>query len=205
MKNVIKLAVIALAVVAISSCSRYSLVNSKVLNNGDLTKYKTFSMQELETKNLPEGVKIDDAQILYYEATKALQARGFSKVESGGDMTVYMSVSMKKSIETNTDTVGVGVGVGYGPGGPGWGGRYNTFGAVPYTHGVYSTSSTTSEVVVDGFLMLDLVDTKTNIHVFSAEISSRLGSRGELINDSEEMAKAMDKLFKKFPIEAPKK
>lgn len=186
-----------------ASCSRYSLVNSKVLNNGDLTKYKTFSLQELDTEKLPEGVKVEDAQVLYYEATKALQSRGFTKAESGGDMTVYMSVSMKKSIETSTDTVGVGVGVGvgYGPGGPGWGGRYNTFGAVPYTHGVYSTSSSTSEVVVDGFLMLDLVDTKSNIHVFSAEISTRLGSRGQLINDSEEMAKAMDKLFKKFPID----
>lgn len=203
MKKFLFLAAVAMC---LASCSPFVLKSSDVLNGSDLTSYKSFQLQKIEKDKLPEAIMEPDVERLYYVIAQELVARGYTQVQSGGDLTVYVGMTTKESIETDVDpgfvNVGVGVGVGGAPYGPrpGWGG-YNYFGATPYVHAYYGADPTiTTEVVENGVLMVDLVDNSDNNHVFCTQISAKITGDQLILKDNEKLTKAAEVLFKKFPL-----
>lgn len=200
-----KIVLLAFAAICMASCSPYVLKSSSVLNNSDLSSYKSFQMQKVEDDKIPEEIMKPDVERIYYVIAKELESRGYVQKESGADLTVYLGLTTQDHIETSVDGSAVGVHVGtaygYGPAPIGWG-RYRYMGALPYNHAYYSTSNATAttEVVTEGVVIVDLVDNSDNEHVFCAQLESKLSGDQIILKDNEKLTDAVGTLFKKFPV-----
>lgn len=197
---------VALAI-GLASCSPYVLKSSGVMNNSDMSSYKSFQLQKVDKNKIPEGIMEPDVMRLYYVIAKELEKRGYTQMESGADLTLYIGLSTKDSIETDVENnvalTGY-VGVAPGPIGPrgGWGG-YNYYGPTPYVHAYYGDPTITTEVVKNGLVMVDLVDNSDSNHVFCSQLSGKMSGDQLVLRDNEKLTEAAEKLFKKFPM--PKK
>ncbi len=187
--------------ISMAACSPFILKSSGALNNSDLASYKSFEIQQIEQDKLPKNVDDTDIIRLYRALATELEKRGYTFVKSGGDLTMHLGLSKKQHVETTSNTTGFvnGVGApGYRNNGS-WGG-YNYYGATPYVHGYYGTTTSSSELVTDGILIVDLVDNSDKNHVFCAQISANIDGEQLILKDNEKLAKAAAKVFKKFPL-----
>lgn len=186
-----------IVVFAVISCSPFSLEKCQVLNDADLSSYKTFMLEQIDESDLPTRFMQSDLQNIYDAISDEMTSRGYKQVSSNADLLVYMAVSVKDELETNVESTTVPVGY-----------RYNYFGRGPVRlaggfHGAISTpTEITTEVVKEGYLMLDLVDTKTNNHVFYSEIKT--AADGTKYRDLNMLKAAAQKLFSQFPVEQAK-
>lgn len=174
------------------SCSPYTLENSKVLNNANLSTYKTFTIQPADAANLPEGALMGDVENIYKAIANQLIARGYKEVPSNPDMLVCLAMSVSQKIETK-DAL------------PPTTGRfgYHYFGArASYVHSYYDDAKIISGISKEGLLMMDIVDASNNVHIFCAEVSAI--ADGTKIKDMQQIQEAAAKLFSKFPVELPK-
>ncbi|MFI3318000.1 MAG: DUF4136 domain-containing protein [Rikenellaceae bacterium] len=204
MKRFLLLAALA---VSMASCSPFVLKSSGALNGSDLTIYKTFTVQKIDKSDLPENIAEYDILRLYKALGNELVLRGYSYVAdaSAADLTLHLGLSKKRHMETDSFTSGIAGGFAGGPGrGPGHGG-YNYYGATPYAHNYFSTTTSNTEMVTEGVLVVDLVDNKGNNHVFCAQISANIDGEQMLLKDNKLLGEAAAKAFKKFPVEIPKK
>ena len=63
------------ALLMFSSCGTYTLQNSKVLNNADMSSYKTFMIQPAEEAMIPEGLSMGDVKNIAKKLSKLLSYR----------------------------------------------------------------------------------------------------------------------------------
>lgn len=198
-----KLLALALVALSITSCSKYTLTSSGVLNNSNMSDYKTFTMQEVSPGDLPKGITDTDLIRLYRALGSELIARGYTYVEEGkgdADLTMYLGLSTKEHVETTTDSNGISVGVGGYPYYP-YGRRYyRYYGATPYTYGYIGNTTTSTELVTDGILVVDLVANSDEKHVFYTQIKANIDGEQLILKDYNELTKVAEKAFKKFPI-----
>lgn len=170
----------------LSSCSPFTLESSKVLNNANLSSYNTFMIQPAETNSLPEGIMIGDVKNVYNAVSDQFILRGYKEVSTNPDIIVFLAMSVKQKIETK-DAVPQS---GYG---------YRYFGRrSSYVHSYYNDAQIISGISNEGTLMMDVVDAKTNIHVFCSEVSSV--ADGTKIKDLQKIQEASMVLFSKFPV-----
>ncbi len=200
-----KIVLLTLAIISLVACSPYVLKSSGALNGSDLTSYKTFQIQQIDTSKLPESISDTDLMRLYVALSNELKKRGYTFVKEGGDLTMHLGLSKKRSLETTSNTSGVvaGVGAPLYKNGRTWNG-YNYYGATPYTHGFVGTTTTSTELVTDGVLIVDLVDNSDKNHVFYAQVSANIDGEQLILKDNEKLAKVAATAFKKFPIPAAK-
>lgn len=196
-----KLLALTLSVISMTACSPYILKSSGALNNSDLTSYKSFQIQQIDKTQLPPKVSDVDIIRLYRSLAAELEKRGYKYVEEGGELTMHLGLSTKKHLETSSNTTGFVDGVGVGGRGykSSWGG-YNYYGTTPYVHGYFGTTTSTTELVTDGVLVVDLVDNSDNNHVFYAQVSANIDGEQLILRDNEKLAKVAAKTFKKFPL-----
>lgn len=187
-----KLLVLFVAAFMFSMCgSGYSLKTSKVLNDANLLDYKTFQLQEPSREHLPNGVTLADAQFIVSLVAKQLEIRGYKQVTTNPDLMGFLATSSQQKVET-IDAVPPGGYYGFG---------YRYFGPRrSYLNSYYSDAKLITGVNKEGMLMLDLVDGKTNKHVFCAEVSTIMDDSGAKLKDDREMEAAIVKLFSKFPV-----
>lgn len=183
-----KLFLIVVAVLAISSCGgTYHLDKSGVLNNADMSSYKTFMIQPADAASLPQGLLMDDVNNIYASVAKQLAERGYTQVDTAPDVLVYLALSTKQVVETKDALP------------PAYGYRY--FGPrSAYIHSYYSDAQIISDIREEGILMVDMVDAKKNVHVFCAEVSTVVVGDGSKIKDLEELNKLTSVLFSKYPV-----
>jgi hypothetical protein len=168
-----------------SACSPFHLESSQVLNKADMNSYKTFKIQAAEGATLPEGMTMRDAENIANAISKELLDRGYTAVQSNPDMIVYLALSVKTIISTK-DAIPNRYGYNYFP----------VRGS--YIHNYYSDAKIISDISDQGMLMMDIVDSARNIHIFCSEVSSL--AEGQNIRDLEKIAEAASVLFSKFPL-----
>lgn len=175
------------ALLLFSCTGSFILEKSKVLNNADLSSYKTFMMQTPQEKNIPDKMSIIDVRNLYESVVKQMIERGYVLVRSNPDIIVNLAVSIEQKIETK-DAIPPGTGVGY---------RY--FGArAAYASSYYSNAQIISDIRIEGLLMLDIVDARKEQYVYVSEIST---VKSNQFKDLATLNQAVALLFKKFPVE----
>lgn len=173
----------------LTSCGTYTLKQSDVLNNADMSSYKTFMISKADNSQLPGNLMPEDAANIGKAVAQQLIDRGYKQVSTNPDMIVYLALSVEQVIETK-DALPPGGGFGYRYFGP----------RAAYVHSYYDDAQIISGVSTQGLLMMDIVDAKRNIHVFCSEISALADDNGEKVKDLNELKKATDVLFSKFPI-----
>lgn len=142
------------------------------------SQYKTYSWEKVQT---PDPLWVDRIKAA---VDAALAAKGWTQVESGGDISI-VAIEINRDHQTlNTfyDDFGGGL-------------RWRGFGG-------FGESTTTSDTYTVGTLVVDLFDAKTKNLVWRGVSSSMLSDKSD--KNIENLNREVKKLFQRFPPDALK-
>jgi Domain of unknown function (DUF4136) len=169
-KKVIVLIGLALFLANASFAQRVKTDYDRAAN---FSQYKTYSWEKVQTPD-PLWVNRIKAAV-----NAALAAKGWTQVESGGDISI-IAMEMNRDHQTlNTY---------YGDFGGGW--RWRGFGG-------FGESTTTSETYTVGTLVVDLFDTKTKTLVWRGVSSGMLSDKSD--KNINNLNRGVQKMFQHFP------
>ena len=147
-------------------------------HNANFGQYKTYSWEKVQTKDPLMVDRIKDA------VNRALAAKGWTQVDSGGDVCV-MAIEITQNQQTlNTFYDGFG-------GGRRWGG-----------FGGFGDATTTTQTYQVGSLVVDLFDAKSKNLLWRGSSSDTLSNNPD--KNTKNLDKEVKKMFAHFPPEAKK-
>jgi hypothetical protein len=144
-------------------------------HNADFTQYKSYSWEHVQTK---DPLLIDRIKSAVHAA---LAAKGWTQVDSGGEVSIIAIQTTQERQTLNTFYDGFG---------GGWGWR--RFGGDGF-----GEATTTTDTYKVGTLVVDLYDTKTKQLLFRGTSSDTLSNNSN--KNTENLDKGVEKMFKKFP------
>lgn len=144
-------------------------------------QYKTYSWEQVKTKDPLDVDRIKGA------VTAALAAKGWTQVDSGGDVSIVAMEITRNQQTLNTLYDGFG---------GGWGWR--RFGG-----GGFGEVTTTTETYKVGTVVVDLFDAKTKQLIWRGSESDTLSNNAD--KNIKNLDKGVDKMFKHFPSNSSKK
>jgi Domain of unknown function (DUF4136) len=142
-------------------------------HKANFTQYKTYSWQEIKPADSLWDARIKDA------VDAQLAAKGWTQVESGGDVAIVgiKTTQTQRTLQTFYD--------GFGGG---W--RWRGFGGL-------GESTTTEQDYKEGTLVVDLYDAKTKQLVWRGSAEDTVSDKAE--KNEKNLDKAVAKMFKDFP------
>jgi hypothetical protein len=149
--------------------------------NANFGKYKTYSWEQVKTKNPLDADRIKN------DVNAVLAAKGWTQVNSGGDVSIVAMEITQNQQTLNTFYDGFG-------GGWGWRG----FGG-----GGFGEATTTTETYKEGTLVVDLFDAKTKKLLWRGTSSDTLSNNSN--KNIKNLDKGVEKMFKEFPPGSSKK
>lgn len=213
MKNII-LAAAALLSTALTSCSTFTLVNSEVYNNSDLSDFHTFHIITPDEGSLPPGMQY----VTYYNITAAIREqmveRGYVE-ETNSPLVINIGLTVKKEIATEPLAAVTPPAPIYGPWGPPpppgghffpyYGPRpvppYAPYFMMPRS---YYWTNPNAQVITgiykEGVLTMDMVDMQNKTAVYSSSVATILENGDSQFRNLSGIAQAVQTLFKKFPV-----
>jgi hypothetical protein len=144
-------------------------------------RYKTYSWEQVKTKDALDVDRVKSA------VNAALAAKGWSQVDSGGDVSIIAVETTQNQQSLNTFYDGFG---------GSWGWR--RFGG-----GGFGEATTTTETYKVGTLVVDLFDTKTKQLLWRGTSSDTLSNNSD--KNIKNLDKGVEKMFKQFPPGSSKK
>jgi Domain of unknown function (DUF4136) len=136
-------------------------------------QYKTYSWERVKTKDALDVDRIKSA------VNAALAAKGWTQVDSGGDVSI-VAIEMTRNQQTlNTFYDGFG---------GGW--RWRGFGGV-------GEATTTTDTYKVGTVVVDLFETKTKQLIWRGASSDTLSNNSD--KNIKNLDKGVEKMFKQFP------
>jgi Domain of unknown function (DUF4136) len=147
----------------------------------NFAQYKTYSWAQVKTKDPLDVDRIKNA------VNAALTAKGWTKVDSGGDVSIVAMEITRNQQTLNTFYDGFG---------GGWGWR--RFGG-----GGFGEATTTTDTYKVGTVVVDLFDTKTKQLIWRGSSSDTLSNNSE--KNIKNLDKGVEKMFKNFPPGSSKK
>ena len=145
-------------------------------HNANFGQYKTYSWEKVQTKDPLMVDRIKDA------VNAALSAKGWTQVESGGDVSVVAMEITQNQQTLNTFYDGFG---------GGW--RWRGFGG-------FGEATTTTDTYQVGTLVVDLFDAKAKNLVWRGSSSDTLSNNPD--KNTKNLDKGVKKMFGHFPPEA---
>jgi len=147
--------------------------------NADFAQYKTYSWEQVKTQDPLDVDRIKNS------VKAALAAKGWTQVDSGGDVSI---VAMEMSHNQQTlNTIYDGIGGGW---------RWRGFGGM-------GEATTTTETYKVGTLVVDLFDAKTKQLIWRGNSSDTLSNNSN--KNIQNLDKDVEKMFKQFPPSSSKK
>jgi hypothetical protein len=147
--------------------------------NANFGQYKTYSWEKVKTKDPLDVDRIKSA------VNSALTAKGWTQVDSGGDVSVVAMEMTRNQQTLNTFYDGFG---------GGW--RWRGFGGL-------GEATTTTETYKVGTLVVDLFDAKTKQLIWRGNSSDTLSNNSN--KNIQNLDKDVEKMFKQFPPGSSKK
>src|SRR6201997_1809173 len=176
-----KVALAIIGMIFLAGTASAQQVKTDYDRNANFAQYKTYSWEQVKTKDSLDVDRIKAA------VNAALAAKGWTQVESGGDVSI---VAME--IARNQQTLSTF----YDGFGGGWGWR--RFGG-----GGFGEATTTTETYKVGTVVVDLFDTKTKQLIWRGAASDTLSNNSD--KNIKNLNKGVEKMFRKFPPGSPKK
>src|ERR1700680_4335500 len=145
-------------------------------HQANFSQYKTYSWQEIKPANSLWDARIKSA------VDAQLAAKGWTQVESGGDVAIVAieTSHTERTLQTFYDGMGGG-----------W--RWRGFGGM-------GESTTTEQDYKEGTLVVDLYDTKTKPLIWRGSAEDMVSNNAE--KNEKNLNKGVEKMFKKFPPQA---
>jgi hypothetical protein len=168
-------------VVFLANASFAQQVKTDYDRSANFTQYKTYSWEHVKTQDPLDVDRIKNA------VNAALAAKGWTQVDSGGDVSI-IAIQMTQNEQTlNTFYDGYGGGWGWRRfGGGGFGG--------------FGDATTTTETYQVGTLIVDLYDTKTKQLIWRGSASDTLSNNSD--KNIKNLNKGVQKMFQHFPPDA---
>ena len=160
---------------ALTAASFAQQVKTDYDHSANFGQYKTYSWENVQTRDPLLVDRIKDA------VNGALTAKGWTQVESGGDVSVVAMEITRNQQTLNTFYDGFG-------GGWRWGG--------------FGDATTTTETYQVGSLVVDLFDAKTKNLIWRGSSSETLSNNAD--KNTKNLDKGVQKMFAHFPPEAKK-
>jgi hypothetical protein len=175
-----KIALALIGMIVLAGTASAQQVKTDYDRGTNFTQYKTYSWEHIKTKYPLDEGRIKDA------VNAALAAKGWTQVNSGGDVSI---VAME--ITQNQQTLNTF----YDDFGGGWGWR--RFGG-----GGFGEATTTTDTYKVGTVVIDLFDSKTKQLIWRGSSSDTLSNNSD--KNIQNLDKGVDKLFKHFPPDVKK-
>jgi len=147
-------------------------------HQANFSQYKTYSWQRIKDPNPLWDARIKNA------VDAQLAAKGWTQVDSGGDVAIVAIKTTKTERTLQTFYNGFG-------GGWGWRG-----------FGGFGDSTTTEQDYKEGTLLIDMYDAKTKQLIWRGSAEDTLSD--EAAKNEKNLDKGVAKMFKKFPPEPAK-
>jgi hypothetical protein len=147
----------------------------------NFSQYKSYSWEHVKTQDPLDVDRIKSA------VNAALAAKGWTQVDSGGDVSIVALEITRDQQTLNTFYDGLG---------GGWGWR--RFGG-----GGFGQATTTTETYKVGTVVVDLFDTKTKRLIWRGTESDTLSNKSD--KNIKNLDKGVEKMFKQFPPGSSKK
>ena len=148
--------------------------------SANFAQYKTYSWAQVKTKDALDVDRIKAA------VNATLAAKGWTQVDSGGDVSIVAMEITQNQQTLNTFYDGFG-------GGFGW----RRFGG-----GGFGEATTTTETYKVGTLVVDLFDAKNKQLIWRGTSSDTLSNNSD--KNIKNLDKGVEKMFKKFPPDSSK-
>jgi len=177
-----RVAILAAIALSLTAASFGQQVKTDFDRNADFSRYKTYSWGNVQTADPLLVDRIKTA------VSSALSAKGWTLVESGGEVAV-MAMEMNEAhqtLQTYYDNFGGGWGW------RGWGGWGDGLG----------TSTTTEHNYTVGTLVVDLFDSRTKKLLWRGAASDTVHSKSA--TNIRNLDKGVEKMFERFPPELQK-
>lgn len=143
--------------------------------NANFSQYKTYSWEKVKTRDPLDVDRIKSA------VNAVLQTKGWTQVDSGGDVSVMAMETTRDEQTLNTFYDGFGGGWRW------WG------------FGDFGDATTTTDTYTVGTLLIDLFDTKTKKLLWRGSSSDTLSNNSN--KDIKNLDKGVQKMFRHFPPE----
>jgi hypothetical protein len=169
MKKLVKFASMSVALFAFATIALCQDVHTDYDKHAMFGNYHTYTWEKVQTSNPLWESRIKDA------VDRDLQAKGWQRVDSGGDVAVMAVGSARNQQEYETFYNGLG----------GW--RWGGFGE----------TTTTVENYRVGSLVLDMYDARNKQLIWRGVSSETLSNKPE--KNEKTLDKAVDKMLKDFP------
>jgi hypothetical protein len=145
-------------------------------HQANFSQYKTYSWQEIKPANSLWDARIKSA------VDAQLAAKGWTQVESGGDVAIVAieTTHTERTLQTFYDGMGGG-----------W--RWRGFGGM-------GEATTTEMDYKEGTLLLDMYDAKTKQLIWRGSAEDTVSNKEE--TNEKNLNKGVAKMFKKFPPQA---
>ena len=175
--------VFSMAIAILGATASLAAVKTDYDRTAEFSHYKTYSWGKVHTQNPLWGDRIKT------DVASALAAKGWTEVESGGDVSI-MAMEMTKDHRTlNTYYDNFGGGWGWRR----WGGGFGDG---------FGTSTTTEETYRVGTLVVDLFDTNTKKLIWRGSASDTLSDKSD--KNIKTLNSDVQKMFDHFPPEVKK-
>ncbi len=171
-----------------AACSPYTLINSQVYDNVDMSSYKTFNFFPAKEDTRMPGVSVYDMQMIQKAIANEMIKRGYTQSDKP-ELMINLAIFAKAVVETKDALPYDGAFVRpvyYGRG----------FGYVGY----YSDAQVVTDIHQEGSLSMDIVDVKKNERVYNAVMSTNIQPDMPNLKKPEKLAEATEFLFKKYPV-----
>lgn len=198
MKKILSFSLMALLLSTLIGCSPFTLVNSEVYNNANLSQYNTFRIVTPGDGKLPPGMEM----VTYYNIAAAIREqmleRGF-KEDNNSQLLINIALTVHKEIQTEP-----AIPPGYYPPYPGpyYNGMYPHY-IYPrsfYWQSYYSNAKIITGIYREGVLTMDIVDMQQKLPLYSSSVSTILENGNSQFRNLQGIAEAVQTLFSKFPV-----
>jgi hypothetical protein len=173
MKPVRRIAICTAVFLAMLGSALAQHVKTDFDHHADFSQYKTYSWQQIKPANSLWDARIKNA------VDAQLAAKGWTQVESGGDVAIVAikTTQTQRTLQTFYD--------GFGGG---W--RWRGFGG-------FGDATTTEQDYKEGTLVVDLYDAKTKQLIWRGSAEDTLSNKAE--KNEKNLDKGVAKMFKDFP------
>jgi hypothetical protein len=179
--NVKKAVFVLIGMALLSGIASAQQVKTDYDRAANFAQYKTYSWQNVKTQDPLDVGRIKNA------VNAALAAKGWSQVDSGGDVCI-MAMEITRNQQTlNTFYDGFG---------GGWGWR--RFGG-----GGFGEATTTTDTYKVGTVVVDLFDSKSKQLIWRSSASDTLSNNSD--KNIKNLDKGVEKMFQHFPPGSSKK
>jgi hypothetical protein len=176
-----KVVFVLIGIILLSGTASAQQVKTDYDRTANFAQYKTYSWEQVKTKDPLDVDRIESA------VNAALAAKGWTQVNSGGDVSIVAMEITRDQQTLNTFYDGFG---------GGWGWR--RFGG-----GGFGEATTTTDTYKVGTVVVDLFDTKTKQLIWRGSSSDTLSNNSD--KNIKNLANGVNKMFKHFPPDSSKK